>query len=97
VGSVVDLTAELEKPASAEAINGAMKKAAGRGSLKGILDYTEDPIVSSDVIGTTVSSLFDATQTMMIGDTFCKVMGWYDNEWGFSHRMVDLAAKIAVI
>ena len=94
VGSIVDLTAELEKPASVEAINAAMKKAAD-GNLKGILAYTEDPIVSSDVIGTTVSSLFDANQTMMIDPTFCKVTSWYDNEWGFSNRMVDLAIKIA--
>jgi glyceraldehyde 3-phosphate dehydrogenase len=94
VGSIVDLTAELEKPASVEAINAAMKKAAD-GGLKGILAYTEDPIVSSDVIGTTISSLFDANQTMMIDPTFCKVTSWYDNEWGFSNRMVDLAVKIA--
>jgi len=94
VGSIVDLTAELEKPASVEAINAAMKKAA-QGALKGILEYTEDPIVSSDVIGTTCSSLFDANQTMMIDPTFCKVTSWYDNEWGFSNRMVDLAVKIA--
>ncbi len=94
VGSIVDLTAELEKPASVEAINAAMKKAA-QGALKGILEYTEDPVVSSDVIGTTCSSLFDANQTMMIDPTFCKVTSWYDNEWGFSNRMVDLAVKIA--
>jgi glyceraldehyde 3-phosphate dehydrogenase len=94
VGSIVDLTAELEKPASVEAINAAMKKAAD-GALKGILGYTEDPIVSSDVIGQTISSLFDANQTMVIDPTFCKVTSWYDNEWGFSNRMVDLAIKIA--
>jgi glyceraldehyde 3-phosphate dehydrogenase len=94
VGSIVDLTAELERPASVEAINAAMKKAS-QGPLKGILVYTDDPIVSSDVIGTTCSSLFDSNQTMMVDPTFCKVTSWYDNEWGFSNRMVDLAAKIA--
>jgi len=94
VGSIVDLTAELERPATVEAINAAMKKAS-QGALKGVLAYTDDPIVSSDAIGTTCSSLFDSNQTMMIDPMFCKVTSWYDNEWGFSHRMVDLAAKIA--
>ena len=96
VGSIVDLTVELEKPATPEAINAAMKKAS-EGPLKGILGYTEDPIVSSDVIGTTVSSLFDATQTLAIDPTFVKVCAWYDNEWGFSNRMADLAKRLAAI
>ena len=96
VGSIVDLTVELEKPATPEAINAAMKKAS-EGPLKGILGYTEDPIVSSDVVGTTVSSLFDATQTLAIDPTFVKVCAWYDNEWGFSNRMADLAKRLAAI
>jgi glyceraldehyde 3-phosphate dehydrogenase len=96
VGSIVDLTVELEKPATPEAINAAMKKAA-EGELKGILGYTDDPIVSSDVIRTTVSSLFDGTQTQAIDPTFVKVCSWYDNEWGFSNRMADLAKKLASI
>ena len=96
VGSIVDLTAELEKPATADTINAAMKKAA-EGDLKGILEYTEDPIVSSDVIGTNVSSLFDATCTMVLDETLVKVCSWYDNEWGFSNRMADLATKLAAI
>jgi len=96
VGSIVDLTVELEKPASVESINAAMKKAA-EGALKGILGYTDDPIVSSDVVGTTVSSLFDGTQTQVLDPTFVKVCSWYDNEWGFSHRMADLALKLAAI
>jgi glyceraldehyde 3-phosphate dehydrogenase len=102
VGSIVDLTAELEKPAGADAaeavkaINAAMKKAA-EGELKGILQYTDDPIVSSDVIGTTCSSLFDGTQTQALDPTFVKVCSWYDNEWGFSNRMADLAKKLASI
>jgi glyceraldehyde 3-phosphate dehydrogenase len=96
VGSIVDLTVELEKPASVESINAAMKKAA-EGALKGILGYTDDPIVSSDVVGTTVSSLFDGTQTQVLDPTFVKVCSWYDNEWGFSNRMADLALKLAAI
>jgi glyceraldehyde 3-phosphate dehydrogenase len=96
VGSIVDLTVELERPATPEAINAAMKKAA-EGELKGILGYTDDPIVSSDVIRTTVSSLFDGTQTQAIDPTFVKVCSWYDNEWGFSNRMADLAKKLASI
>ncbi len=94
-GSIVDLTAVLEKKADANAINAAMKKAA-EGDLKGILEYTEDPIVSSDVIGTTCSSLFDAEQTLVIDDVV-KVASWYDNEWGFTNRMIDLAEKIAAL
>jgi len=97
VGSIVDLTANLAKPSTADEINEAMKKAAD-GDLKGILAYTEDPIVSSDVIGTTISSLFDATGTMVIDDgTLVKVTAWYDNEWGFSHRMADLAKQLAAV
>jgi len=94
VGSIVDLTVEFEKPTTVEAVNAAVKKAA-EGELKGILGYTEDPIVSSDVIRTTLSSLFDATQTMAIDPTFFKVCSWYDTEWGFSNRMADLALKLA--
>jgi len=86
---------ELEKEASVEEINAAMKKAA-EGELKGILGYTDDPIVSSDVIGQDLSSLFDSNQTMTIGN-LVKVTSWYDNEWGFSNRMIDLAARIAAL
>lgn len=88
--SIVDLTVELNKGASVEDINAAMKKAA-TGPMKGILGYTEDPIVSVDVIGDPLSSIFDASLTMQIDDKFVKVGSWYDNEWGFSCRMNDLA------
>ncbi len=91
-GSVVDLVAILEKEASEAAINAAVEKAA-RGPLQGILEYTEDPIVSSDVIGNPASSLFDAKSTMSMGK-MCKVISWYDNEWGFSNRLVDLLAVL---
>ncbi len=91
-GSVVDLTATVSRATTKEEINAAMKAAAD-GPLKGILGYTEDPIVSSDVIGTTWSSLFDAQSTMVLGQNLVKVVAWYDNEWGYSQRVVDLVAK----
>jgi glyceraldehyde 3-phosphate dehydrogenase len=89
--SIVDLTAILSKEVTAEEINAAMKKAA-EGPLKGILEYTEDPIVSSDVLHSTYSAVFDAQSTMVMGNksNFVKILAWYDNEWGFSCRMVEL-------
>jgi len=89
--SIVDLTAILSKDVTAEDINAAMKKAA-EGPLKGILEYTEDPIVSSDVLHSTYSAVFDAQSTMVMGNksNFVKILAWYDNEWGFSCRMVEL-------
>jgi len=91
-GSVVDLVVETEKDADAKAVNAAMKAAAD-GPLKGILAYTEDPIVSSDVIHDAHSSIFDAKMTMAIDKKMVKVVSWYDNEWGYSNRVVDLIAK----
>ena len=88
--SLVDLTVELEKPATAEEINAAFKKAA-EGALKGVLEYSEEPMVSIDFNGNPHSSIFDATSTFVIDGTFAKVFAWYDNEWGFSNRMVDVA------
>jgi len=88
--SLVDLTFESEKPMTAEAINAAFKKAA-EGSLKGVLQYSEEPTVSVDYNHNPHSSIFDATNTMLIGDGLAKVFAWYDNEWGFSNRMVDMA------
>ncbi|HUX58277.1 MAG TPA: type I glyceraldehyde-3-phosphate dehydrogenase [Bacteroidales bacterium] len=87
-GSLVDLVAVLKKEATKEEINAAMKKAA-EGPMKGILEYTEDPIVSADVIHTTASSIFDSLSTMVNGK-MVKVLSWYDNEWGYSCRVVDL-------
>ncbi len=88
--SIVDLTAVLGKEVTKQEINDVMKKAA-EGELKGILQYTEDPIVSTDVLHSTYSSVFDAGLTMVLGakSNFVKVFSWYDNEWGFSNRMVD--------
>jgi len=92
-GSIVDLTVKLEKDPSVEEINAAIK-AAAQGPMKGILEYTEDPIVSVDVIGNTHSSIFDAGATMSLGNGFVKVFSWYDNEWGYSNRVVDLAERM---
>ncbi|HOL20626.1 MAG TPA: type I glyceraldehyde-3-phosphate dehydrogenase [Candidatus Hydrogenedens sp.] len=93
-GSVVDLVAELEKKATKEDINKAIKEASET-YLKGILAYTEDPIVSCDVIGNPNSSIFDAKSTMVMGDNFVKVVSWYDNEFGYSNRCVDLIKLMA--
>lgn len=92
--SLVDLTLETEKPISKAAIHEAMKKAA-EGSMKGVLAYTEEELVSSDYIGSPASSTFDATMTQVLGDRFAKIFSWYDNEMGFSHRMVDLSLLVA--
>ncbi len=92
-GSIVDLTVQLKGDPSVEEVNAAMKKAA-EGPMKGILEYTEDPIVSVDIKGNPHSSIFDAQSTMKIGKGFFKVLSWYDNEWGYSNRVVDLAAKL---
>ena len=93
-GSVVDLVAELEKDTTADAINGAVK-AAAEGPLKGILEYCADPIVSCDVIGNSASSVFDSLCTTVMDGNFAKVISWYDNEWGYSCRCIDLFKKMA--
>ena len=94
VGSVVDLTAELEKDVSVEELNAAVK-AAAHGQLSGILEYCEDPIVSRDIVGNAHSSIFDAGLTIVMDGNFVKVVSWYDNEWGYSNRCVDLFRKMA--
>lgn len=93
-GSVVDLTCELSKMVTKEEINDAMKKAA-EGYLKGILEYCTEPIVSSDIVGNNHSSIFDSLLTQVIGGNFIKVVSWYDNELGYSSRLVDLVKKIS--
>jgi len=92
-GSLVDLVAQLNKKATVEQVNEAMKKAA-EGPMKGILEYCEDPIVSCDVVGNPHSSIFDALSTMLLGDGMVKIFSWYDNEWGFSVRMVEMLAMM---
>lgn len=91
-GSIVDLVVNVRKDVTVEAVNAAMKKYA-EGPMKGILEYTEDPIVSADIIHNPHSSIFDALSTMVVGKTV-KVFSWYDNEWGYSNRVVDLAQKL---
>jgi glyceraldehyde 3-phosphate dehydrogenase len=95
-GSVVDLVATTEKPVTVESVNTAMKKAA-EGEMKGILEYMKDPIVSVDVVGNANSSIFDSLATMTIGTNMVKIISWYDNEWGYSNRVVDLMVKMASI
>ncbi len=93
-GSVTDLVATLKREASIEDVNAAYRAAATKGPLAGKLVYTEDPIVSSDIVGSPASCTFDALSTMAMGNVV-KVLGWYDNEWGYSHRLVDLVALVA--
>ena len=93
-GSVVDLTVQLEKDPSVEELNAAMQSAA-EGPMKGILKYETDPIVSRDIVGNTHSSIFDAALTLKKGTGFFKVISWYDNEWGYANRVIDLALKLA--
>lgn len=92
-GSIVDLTVEVEKATSVEEVNRAFRTAA-EGSLRGCLRYCSDPIVSVDVIGDTHGSIFDSLLTKVMDGTFVKVFAWYDNEWGFSNRMMELAKKV---
>ena len=92
-GSMVDLTLNLSKEVTAEQVNAAVKKAA-ENELKGVLAYTEDPIVSSDIIRHPASSIFDAELTRVIDGKFLKVISWYDNEWGFSNRLVDTIYQV---
>jgi glyceraldehyde 3-phosphate dehydrogenase len=93
-GSLVDLVVELKKDCTVEEVNAAVK-AAAEGPLKGILEYTADPIVSHDIVANSHSSIFDSLLTMKMGEKMFKVMSWYDNEMGYSTRVVDLALKIA--
>jgi len=93
-GSLVDLTFEAERATSVEEVNGAIRERADTGPLAGILAYTEDPIVSTDIIKTSFSSVVDGGLTAVIDDTLVKVVSWYDNEWGYSNRVVDLVQKV---
>jgi glyceraldehyde 3-phosphate dehydrogenase len=95
-GSLVDLTVETDRLTSKDEINNAFEDAADRDALEGILAYTEDPIVSSDIVGSSYSSIFDAGLTSVIDGTQVKVVAWYDNEWGYSTRLVELAQKVMV-
>jgi glyceraldehyde 3-phosphate dehydrogenase len=95
-GSVVDLTFQSARETSPEEINELVRGRADSGPLAGILEYTEDPIVSSDIVKSSFSSIFDAQLTSVLEGTLVKVVSWYDNEWGYSNRCVDLAQKVLV-
>jgi len=89
-GSVTDFTAVLEKDATAESVNQAFKEAAVDKSYKGVLEFSDEPLVSHDIIGNPRSCIFDSKLTIMLGNRFVKVVGWYDNEWGYSNRCVEM-------
>src|SRR3954469_14672896 len=95
-GSVVDLTAEVSRETSVDEINDAFRSQADSGALTGILRYTEDPIVSSDIVKSPYSSIFDSELTTVLDGTLVKLIAWYDNEWGYSNRCVELAQKVLV-
>ena len=93
-GSVVDLTVQCARETSVEEVNAALQSAASSGPLQGILQYTEDPIVSSDIVKSQYSSIVDSLLTAVMQGTMLKVVAWYDNEWGYSNRLVDLVQKV---
>lgn len=95
-GSTVDLVVELDRDVTVEEVNAAVKRAA-EGAFAGIIEYTEDPIVSTDIIGNPHSSIFDASGTHVLGGNLVKVMSWYDNEWGYSNRVVDLIERLGEV
>jgi len=94
-GSVTDFTAVLEKDATVDAINAAFKEASSDKSYKGVLEYSDEPLVSADIVGNAHSCIFDSKLTLMLGNRFVKVVGWYDNEWGYSNRCVELLEMLA--
>jgi len=96
-GSITDFTAMVKKDVTKADVNAAFKAAAENGSLKGYLKYTEDPIVSTDIVGDEHSCIFDSSETMVMNNRMVKVFGWYDNEWGYSCRVVDLMKKMAAL
>jgi glyceraldehyde 3-phosphate dehydrogenase len=93
-GSVVDLTAQMERETSVEEVNGALRAAAEEGPLEGLLTYTQDPIVSTDIIKNPASSILDSLLTAVMAGTMVKVIAWYDNEWGYSNRIVELVQRL---
>jgi glyceraldehyde 3-phosphate dehydrogenase len=95
-GSLVDLTVEVERPTSLEEVNEIFAARADRGPLAGILRYSEEPLVSSDIVKSPYSSIFDAPLTAVIDGTQVKVVSWYDNEWGYSNRLIELAQRVLV-
>ena len=94
-GSVTDFTAVLEKDATVDSVNAAFKKAASDKSYKGVVEYSEEPLVSQDIVGNPHSCIFDSKLTLMLGNRFVKIVGWYDNEWGYSNRCVEMLELIS--
>ncbi|HUE41464.1 MAG TPA: type I glyceraldehyde-3-phosphate dehydrogenase [Chthoniobacterales bacterium] len=94
-GSVTDFSAVLEKDATVDAINAAFEEASGGKIYKGVLEYSDEPLVSHDIIGNPHSCIFDSKLTIMLGNRFVKVVGWYDNEWGYSNRCVEMMEMLA--
>jgi glyceraldehyde 3-phosphate dehydrogenase len=94
-GSVTEFTAILEKEASVESISEAFKKAVGDANYKGVLEFSDEPLVSQDIVGNPHSCIFDSKLTMVHGGKFVKVVGWYDNEWGYSNRCVEMLEMIS--
>ena len=95
-GSLVDLTIEVERPTSVDEVNEIVARRADVGALEGILAYSEEPLVSSDIVRSPYSSIFDAGLTSVVDGTQVKVVAWYDNEWGYSNRLVELAQRVLV-
>jgi len=93
-GSVVDLTVECERATSVEELNAALKAASESGPLAGLMQYTEQQIVSTDIVGSPFSAIVDSLLTVVLDDTMAKVVAWYDNEWGYSNRLVDLVLRV---
>ena len=93
-GSIVDLVAEVEKSSTVDAVNSAFKSAAA-GQMKGVEEYSDEPLVSADIIGNPHSVVFDSLSTMVLDNSMVKVFGWYDNEWGYSNRLVDMVLRMA--
>jgi glyceraldehyde 3-phosphate dehydrogenase len=93
-GSLVDLTVEVERPTTVDEVNAAVAQRADSGLLTGILRYSEEPLVSSDIVKSPYSSIFDAPLTTVVDETLVKVVSWYDNEWGYSNRLVELAQLV---
>jgi glyceraldehyde 3-phosphate dehydrogenase len=93
-GSVVDLTVECARPTSVEELNGALKAASESGPLAGLMEYTEQQIVSTDIVSSPFSAIVDSLLTVVLDDTMAKVVAWYDNEWGYSNRLVDLVLRV---
>jgi glyceraldehyde 3-phosphate dehydrogenase len=95
-GSVVDLTAQVSRDTSVEELDDAFRSQADTGGFTGILKYTDDPIVSSDIVKSPFSSIYDSQLTSVLDGSLVKVVAWYDNEWGYSNRVVELAEKVLV-